>query len=84
MAFLRKRAGGSYSLPFRRQGNSHTKALGTDDEQAAKQIKRDAEDQLIRTAHPFRVALAALPSAARCQGCDPCCFRRKSAEAAKP
>jgi hypothetical protein len=48
MAFLRKRASGNYSLSFKWKGKSHIKALGTDDETEAKQIKQDAEEQLKR------------------------------------
>ena len=48
MAFLRKRASGSYSLSFKWKGKSYIKALGTDDEQVANQIKQDAEEQLAR------------------------------------
>jgi hypothetical protein len=48
MAFLRKRASGDYSLSFKWKGKSYIKALGTDDEQAANEIKQEAEDQLAR------------------------------------
>ena len=47
MAFLRLR-GGKYSLTFKWKGKTHIKALGTDNEAEAKQIKQDAEDQLAR------------------------------------
>ncbi|GJM23976.1 MAG: hypothetical protein DHS20C16_03910 [Phycisphaerae bacterium] len=46
MAFLTKRANGMYSLSFWWKGKMYTKALGTDDEQVANEIKRDAEEQL--------------------------------------
>ncbi|MHC4064981.1 MAG: hypothetical protein ACYSUI_10835 [Planctomycetota bacterium] len=48
MAFLRKRASGDYSLSFKWKGKSYIKALGTDEEQVANQIKQDAEEQLAR------------------------------------
>ena len=48
MAFLRKRANGMYSLAFWWKGKIYIKALGTDDEQAANEIKKDAEEQLTR------------------------------------
>jgi len=48
MAFLRKRTNGNYSLSFWWKGTTHIKALGTDKEQAANHIKKDAEDQLAR------------------------------------
>ena len=48
MAFLRKRPGGNYSLSFKWKGKSYIKALGTEDEQVANQIKQEAEDQLAR------------------------------------
>ena len=48
MAFLRKRASGNYSLSFKWKGKSYIKALGTDNEQEAEQIKKDAEDQIAR------------------------------------
>ena len=48
MASLRKRSNGKYSLDFRWKGKAHIKALGTDNEQEAEQIKKDAEDQLAR------------------------------------
>ena len=48
MAFLRKRAGGKYSLSFWWKGKTHMKALGTDNLQEAERIKQDAEEQLGR------------------------------------
>ena len=48
MAFLRKRASGNYSLSFKWKGKSYIKSLGTDDEQEAEQIKKDANEQLDR------------------------------------
>ncbi len=48
MASLRKRSNGKYSLDFRWKGKAYIKALGTDDEQEAEQIKKDAEAQLDR------------------------------------
>ena len=48
MAFLRKRANGIYSLAFWWKGKTHIKALGTDDKQAADQVKQDADEQLAR------------------------------------
>jgi hypothetical protein len=48
MAFLRKWANGTYSLSFWWKGKTCIKALGTDDEQVAKHIKQDAEDQIAR------------------------------------
>ena len=48
MAFLRKRESGNYSLSFKWKGKSYIKALGTDNEQEANQIRKDAEDQLQR------------------------------------
>ncbi|MCP4594828.1 MAG: site-specific integrase [bacterium] len=48
MAFLRKRASGNYALSFKWKGKSHIKALGTNDEQAAQAIKKDADEQLAR------------------------------------
>lgn len=48
MAFLRKRANGMYSLSFWWKGKTYIKALGTDDEQVANEIKKDAEEQLNR------------------------------------
>ncbi len=41
MAFLRKRESGNYSLSFKWKGKSYIKALGTDDEQAASEIKHN-------------------------------------------
>ena len=46
MAFLRKRESGNYSLSVKWKGKSCIKALGSDNEQEANQIKKDAEDQL--------------------------------------
>ena len=43
MAFLRKRANGIYSLAFWWKGKTHIKALGTDDKQAADQVKQHAD-----------------------------------------
>jgi len=40
VAFLRKRAGGSYSLSSKSRGESYIKALGTDDEHAAESLSR--------------------------------------------
>ena len=48
MAFLRKRPSGNYALSFKWKGKSYIKALGTDDEQVATQIKQDADEQLAR------------------------------------
>jgi hypothetical protein len=48
MAFLRRRANGMYSLSFWWKGKSYIRALGTDNEAEAKQIKKDAEEQLDR------------------------------------
>jgi hypothetical protein len=48
MAFLRKRASGNYSLSFKWKGKSRIKALGTNDEQIANEVKKDAEEQLKR------------------------------------
>ncbi len=48
MAFLRKRTNGNYSLSFWWKGTTHIKALGTDDEQVANHIKKDAEGQIAR------------------------------------
>ena len=48
MGFLRKRANGSYAYAFRWKGKQHIKTLGTDDEQEAEQIKKDADEQLDR------------------------------------
>ena len=48
MAFLRKRASGNYALSFKWKGKSYIKALGTDDEQAANEVKQDADEQLAR------------------------------------
>lgn len=47
MAFLRQR-NGKYSLTFKWRGKSFIKALGTTDEQKAKQIMDDSEAQLDR------------------------------------
>ena len=47
MAFLRKR-GKKYSLSFKWRGTSYIKALDTSSEREAKQIKKDAEQQLNR------------------------------------
>jgi hypothetical protein len=58
MAFLRRRANGMYSLSFWWKGKSYIKALGTDNEAEAKQIKKDADDQLDRI-RKGRSALAA-------------------------
>ena len=48
MAFLRKRASGNYSLVFKWKGKSYIKALGTDDEQAANEIKQDGFGRNLR------------------------------------
>ena len=47
MAFLIKR-GKKYSLSFKWRGTSYIKALDTSSEREAKQIKKDAEQQLNR------------------------------------
>jgi len=48
MGFIRKRANGALAYVFMWKGKRHTKNLGTDNEQEANQIKKDADDQLER------------------------------------
>jgi len=48
MGFIRKRANGALAYVFMWKGKRHTKNLGTDNEQEANQIKKDADDQLAR------------------------------------
>ena len=48
MGYIRARANGQLAFVFMWKGKKHTKGLGTTDEQAAEQIRQDANEQLDR------------------------------------